>query len=339
MKRLVVCCDGTWQSLDNRYPTNVLKIAQAITQSDGDGVPQVVFYDSGVGTVKGVSRYVGGALGAGIDDKIQSAYRFLSLNYAPGDEVFLFGFSRGAYTVRSLAGLIYKCGLVRRNCIHMTGAAYELYRLHGEEFRPSGTRATGFRQQFGDRIPIKVLGCWDTVGSLGVPEGIPLVSRWFNERYRFYDTTLNPLIEKAFHAVAIDEIRKVFNVTPMNPHEDRGNSQVLQVWFPGEHSCVGGGVRATRGLSDAALEWMLDMAASQGLAAERSHIQDGIDADPTVPFDNSPGLYRLVGIIRRSLDPRDDLSDAVWIRRQRVPGYDPPNLAGIRREPPGRVLG
>ena len=87
MKRLVVCCDGTWQSLDNDYPTNVLKIAQAIAQSDADGVPQMVFYDSGVGAVKGLSRYVGGALGAGIDDKIQSAYRFLSLNYAPGDEV------------------------------------------------------------------------------------------------------------------------------------------------------------------------------------------------------------------------------------------------------------
>ena len=114
MKRLVICCDGTWQKLDNPYPTNVLKMAQAIRLVDDDGVAQVVYYDDGVGATGDVLDKVGGgAFGWGIDNKIQQAYRFLNLNYAPGDQVYLFGYSRGAYTVRSLAGMIYCSGLIK----------------------------------------------------------------------------------------------------------------------------------------------------------------------------------------------------------------------------------
>ena len=108
MKRLIVCCDGTWNDLEMPYPTNVAKMAIAVTPSDADGVPQVVCYDEGVGTGKGLDRVSGGAFGKGIDKNIEEAYKFLTVNYEPGDEIYLFGFSRGSYTVRSLAGMIGK---------------------------------------------------------------------------------------------------------------------------------------------------------------------------------------------------------------------------------------
>ncbi|MEI8367249.1 MAG: DUF2235 domain-containing protein [Planctomycetia bacterium] len=334
MKRLIVCCDGTWQSVENAYPTNVLKIAQAIEIQDLDDNPQVVFYDSGVGAVNGIGRYFGGAFGTGIDEKIQAAYRFLASNYDTGDKIYLFGFSRGAYTVRSLAGLIYKCGLVERKYLHKTPEAYKLYRLRheaGHDVAPASEAPTDFRRKHGDRKPIAALGCWDTVGSRGIPNTVPLISRWVNRRYEFYDTTLNPSIERAFHAVAVDEIRTPYNVTRMDRHSKASEHQVTQVWFPGEHSCVGGGVRETRGLSDATLDWMISMVAPLGLKIDREKIQDGLTEDPATPFDNRPkNFYRLLGTTTRKIDvAHDRLSKAVRERRRTCPDYAPPSLAGI----------
>lgn len=334
MKRLVVCCDGTWQSLDNVYPTNVLKMAQAIGVIDQSGIHQVVYYDGGVGTGRGANKLTGGAFGLGIDDKIKDAYRFLCLNYAAGDEVYLFGYSRGAYTVRSLAGLIYNSGLLRREFIRKTPEAYELYRNREGHASPSGEAALAFREQYGERIDIAVLGCWDTVGSLGIPEIFPLISDLINQRYRFYDTTLNARVLRAFHAVAVDELREVFSVAPMHPSPQRGPDQVMQVWFPGEHSCVGGGSSKTRGLSDASLEWMMDQVEPLGLELNRNRVEDGIHPDPTIPFDNRPsGIFRYTGIAPRRIEGQfDDLHYAVKRRWKEVKTYEPQNLEPFQQE-------
>lgn len=328
MKRLVVCCDGTWQTLDNLYPTNVLKLAQAVQLEDPSGVPQVVYYDEGVGTGGRVDRLAGGAFGAGIDRKIEGAYRFLCLNYAPGDEVYLFGFSRGAYTVRSLAGLIYNSGLLRREFVRKVSEAYELYRSRSEVHRPGGEVAVEFRRKYGDRIEITALGCWDTVGSLGVPEMFPPLTDLINRRYRFYDTRINPRIGRAFHAVAVDEIREPFRVTPMQPSLEREAGQVLEVWFPGDHGCVGGGVRETRGLSDGVLAWMMEQVEALGLSLDRSRVEDGILPDPQIPFDNRPkGVFRMLGSKAREVMGRfDNLHRSVKLRWKAVETYEPPNL-------------
>lgn len=134
-KRLAVFCDGTWNDLRMKNLTNVARLAKCVEPRGWDGRRQVVFYDTGVGVATGVSHladrlvsFLGGAIGAGLDDKIESAYRFLVLNYEPGDEIFVFGFSRGAYTARSLCGLIRKCGILRRDCLHMIPRAMTLYR-------------------------------------------------------------------------------------------------------------------------------------------------------------------------------------------------------------------
>lgn len=382
MKRLVVCCDGTWQNLARPYPTNVVKIAQAILPTDQNGMPQLLFYNEGIGTgvdmnvaedhddnrlLNEIDRIRGGAFGIGIDNSIQDAYQFLCLNYEPGDEIYLFGFSRGAYTVRSLAGLIRSAGgLLQRHKIRQTPAVYQLYRDHSltlkekERLRtvprslPDASTQTNQRyaecwkaaaeiyrdrsrlsleaahqntvlsqqdlaakearvdallqayqiervadQESRQPATVTLLGCWDTVGSLGVPNQIPFLSSWINDKYKFHDTLLSSIIENALHAVAIDEIRSVFDVTPMQQKSPKPPHQTLrQVWFPGGHGCVGGGSQEERGLSDAALEWMIDQVKDLGLGLEfdKSRIEYGLHADYKAPFDNEvKGIYALTG--------------------------------------------
>ncbi|MCU0550129.1 MAG: DUF2235 domain-containing protein [Leptolyngbya sp. Prado105] len=253
-KRIVICCDGTWQDLSNERQTNVVKIAQAIKPSDREGRQQIVSYHSGIGVLDLYDRILGGTFGWGIDRHIQDAYRFLCLNYNDGDEVYLFGFSRGAYTVRSLAGLIYKSGLLTRKNISKAREAYEFYRNLD---KPRSEAAIAFRQKLdAKQIPIRLLACWDTVGALGIPNTIPVISKIINRQYEFHDTQLNRKIERALHAVAIDEHRKSFEVTPMHL-SDNAETQLSQVWFVGNHGCVGGG-QANQGLSDIPLQWMMN---------------------------------------------------------------------------------
>jgi uncharacterized protein (DUF2235 family) len=306
MKRLIVCCDGTWQDLSCSYPTNVVKLAQIIQPITADGTAQIVYYQSGIGTEHGKGEKVGGGIfGWGIDTNIQDAYRFLCLNYEAGDEVYLLGFSRGAYTVRSLAGLIYCCGLLQRPYIRQVAEAYRLYR--NRTIAPSHPDAIAFRRQHGESIPIKLLGCWDTVGELGVPNLIPVVSDWINAKYQFHDTQLNRQIEVALHAVAIDERRQVFNVTPMTISKDAPTT-LAQVWFPGTHSCIGGGQQELSGLSDAALVWMIETIDKLSLGLEvvphpAAIIEGGIQPDYHMPFNpETEGIFALGGLIYRDLN-------------------------------------
>ncbi len=310
MKRLIVCCDGTWQGLSSDYPTNVVKIAQAVKPVADDGTVQMLFYDEGVGTGDKADKIFGGAFGWGINKNIQDAYRFLCLNYDEGDEIYLYGFSRGAYTVRSLAGLINCSGLLRRDHIRQVPEAYNLYRQKakkGETPIAETAKASDFRRNFGDRVPITFLGCWDTVGALGVPDQISWLSldKFFNDKYKFHDEYLSKIIQHARHAVAIDERRKVFDVTPMKV--DQPQRDLKQVWFPGDHGCLGGGTKANVGLSDGALQWMIEESEPRGLEFDTAKIlyqEDkkdpsktvyGIKPDPVIAFDNRvTGIYKLM---------------------------------------------
>ena len=330
MKRLIVCCDGTWQRLASPYPTNVVKIAQAIRPADAGGTPQIVYYDEGVGTESVGSKLFGGAFGWGLDKNIQDAYRFLCLNYEPGDEIYLFGYSRGAYTVRSLAGMIYNSGLLNRANIRLAPQAYEVYR--DRDIRPDSPEAIDFRKDHSVDTNITLLGCWDTVGSLGVPDqvpGLPL-DDWINEKYEFHDTSLSPIIQNGLHAVAIDELRKVFDVTPMKRSRHNRKQKLSQVWFPGDHSAVGGGSKARSGLSDAALDWMMEMVGKfgLGLSFDQSKIPMGVNPNHVGDFDNGlRGIYRLTGRRdRRITGSFDDLHLSVKRRWQGRADYRPKNL-------------
>ena len=305
MKRLIICCDGTWQSLTNTCPTNVVKMAQIIKPIAEDGTPQLIYYQAGLGTEHGeLDKFTGGIFGAGIDTAIQNAYLFLCLNYEPGDELYFFGFSRGAYTVRSLAGFIYCSGLLQRQHLRQIPQAYELYR--NRTVGPKDSPAIAFRNQYGENVPIKLLACWDTVGSFGVPTLVPFVSDWINAKYKFHTTELNRRIEHALHAIAIDERRKVFDVTPMEL-SGGATTTLNQMWFPGTHGCVGGGESKTSGLSDAALNWMLDAIDKLSLGLEfvdqpETIAAGGIKPDYAIAFDSKIDWYMaLGGIIDRSV--------------------------------------
>jgi uncharacterized protein (DUF2235 family) len=330
MKRLVVCCDGTWQNLTSPCPSNVVKLAQSVKPIAHDGVTQVIFYDEGIGT-EGL-KILGGATGLGIDKNIEDCYRFLSLNYVDGDEIYLFGFSRGAYTVRSLAGMIYCSGLLDRPHVTKAHEAYELYRNRG--VKPRDKVAVEYRETYGDRVPITLLACFDTVGALGIP-GIPAFRKLndqLNKRYRFHDTTLNKFIQNALHAVAIDEIREVFDVTPMKKHPEAESQRVIQKWFPGSHGCVGGGTEENRGLSDAALQWMIDSIGVLGLGLDLdpSKILTGINPNYECDFKNDVGFFKLAGIKFRDVsDAIEDLHESTINRLKNRKDYRPKNLQKI----------
>ncbi|MET0385056.1 MAG: DUF2235 domain-containing protein [Polyangiales bacterium] len=298
MKRLVICCDGTWSDADQinngvPCPTNVFRLACHVAKRDGVAT-QVVHYDPGVGTGNVLDRVSGGAFGGGLEENIHDAYRFLAQNYERGDEIYLYGFSRGAYTARSTAGMIRKCGILRRESIvdHYR-QALALYRA---ESHPDDAEPTRFRQRHslvpeGD-IPIKLIGVWDTVGALGIPlRGL----RWITRRaHQFHDTELSASVEHAYHALAIDEHRDPFAPT-LWAYRPKPFQTVEQVWFCGSHGDVGGGL-PERGLSDLSLQWMLDKSQRAGLAIDREvAAAQPLAGSAIAPVHHSTSaLYRMV---------------------------------------------
>jgi uncharacterized protein (DUF2235 family) len=352
-KRLVVCCDGTWNVADQPSKTNVAKVALSVRCGSVAGAEQCVYYHSGVGSRRG-ERLRGGAFGAGLSRNVVDAYRFLVEVYEPGDELFLFGFSRGAFTARSLAGLVRNSGIVRRGHAVRIPEAWDLYRDRVE--RPNGAAATLFRRSYANETEIRFVGVWDTVGALGVPVPDttwlqPAVNR-FNRRWAFHDTELSSWVRAAFHALAIDEQRSAFSPTLWHRKPDSSTSgqELKQVWFSGVHCDVGGGYQET-GLSDIALLWMVDQARRHGLRFDADALSpDGprvmqplqstdfrVRPDGSTPLhDSRTGMYRLSEPLHRPLgeavndvgEPDGDEFLAVPAKERfdRQPGYRPPNL-------------
>ena len=323
-KRLIVACDGTWQKLASEYPTNVVKLVQGVLPAAEDGTLQLVYYSRGLGTDSN-EKIGGGAFGWGIDRAIQDAYIFICLNYTPGDELYLFGFSRGAYTVRSLAGLLHYCGLLQRSEIRQVPRAYDIYRTSDGVERQRLAQA--FRQETGvELVPITLLGCWDTVGSLGLPDLTTLVDieASVNQKYQFHDMRLSPMVQNACHAVAVDEYRKAFNVTLMEAGEDFPG-RLQQLWFPGDHGCSGGGTSETAPLGNAALQWMVQAASEVGLSVDLTESDDAEQVDWRVPFESK-------GLFRRSIDDFDALHISVKQRWRDVPSYRPSNLQQFQQQ-------
>jgi uncharacterized protein (DUF2235 family) len=339
-RRLIVCCDGTWQKTDSLYPTNVAKLVQAIPISSKN----IVFYGEGLGTGNLADRILGGALGWGIDKNIQDAYRFLCSNYSSGDQIYLFGFSRGAYTVRSLVGLIRIAGMLPRSGIRQIPEAYKAYQdakgkfidLSDSERQVIQLReikqlkkfrkdlASQYGNDYHEEVEITFLGCWDTVGALGIPDQIPLlpIDQILNRKYRFHNTQLSSKILHACHAVSIDENRKEFDFTTMEPAVE-GSNQVKQVWFPGGHGCIGGGTKANSPLANAALVWMMEEveALNLGLNFEPTKIEDGVQTDPTIFFSND--LTFPFTSKNRKVTATDTLHPSVQQRWRACPWYRP----------------
>lgn len=299
MKNIVICLDGTGNQIEENL-SNVLKLYRTLKKDD----EQAVFYDQGVGTLgqkytwgwmrQKLRNGLGLAFGLGLDKNVLAAYRFIVENYREyriegqkellRDDIFIFGFSRGAHTARVLAGMIYEVGLLRPNQVHLSGAALTAYKqskassdsdANASDDQDYEGEGVNFRRVAGTRTAsVRFLGVWDTVSSVFVPnvKGFlpPIV------REKLPHTLKNPAVQTFRHASAVDERRRMFRLDPWKPNQefkpnvhsqgDPEKQDAQHIWFAGYHSDVGGGyARRDSGISQFPLIWMSEEAVKAGL--------------------------------------------------------------------------
>ena len=326
MKRIVICADGTWnrpeKNLKEDFASNVLKLARGIKPLSSTGISQQVFYDWGIGSY--YDAQVGGVTGRGMQKNIMDNYRYIVQNYSPGDEIYLFGFSRGAYTVRALCGLINNCGILKRPDAKLIELAFEHYKKSSKPWAPDGEKSIEFRDNHAHPSrDVKFVGVWDTVGAMGIP--ISFLG-FFEDKDEFYDTKLGKNVDMARHALAIDECRQDFEPTLW---EQREGLDLQQMWFCGAHSDIGGSYKpASDGslCSDYPLKWMLEEAFKAGLQTEE-HIENGLNLHPQSPIHNSRrSFYRIKKKFYRPLEKDTLLHESVRLRWEGDPSYRPENL-------------
>ncbi|SDF97348.1 DUF2235 domain-containing protein [Alloyangia pacifica] len=290
-KNIVICCDGTGNEIKENL-SNVLKLYRCLKRDE----EQLVFYDPGIGTLSSSDAWArfkqrakvifGLATGWGLDQNIREPYDFLVEHWEDGDRIFLFGFSRGAYTVRALAGMIYLVGLLEPSQKNLSGHALVAYkRASSENSLSYGWRVRRILNS--RRVPIHFVGAWDTVSSVIVPRADRM---YIPSLQRLPYTRTNQGVRSFRHAMAIDERRRMFRLNKWIPPElcnpnpfdtqDLGHS-TKQVWFAGSHSDVGGGWPEPRsGLSKFPLRWMIDEAVAEGLKVSTRMVNHLIPKDP-----------------------------------------------------------
>jgi uncharacterized protein (DUF2235 family) len=343
VKRIVICMDGTWQNLawqtldydpvtggavDRR--TNVAKIAQQTANSDDSGVKQLVFYSPGVGARTFIARNqktanYEGATGEGSEESIIAAYLFLSFNYELGDEIYLFGFSRGAFCARSLTGLVRRCGILKRTETAQVRNALDVYRKPASESLEAMARE--FRKRYSvapvvgqdnvadddpNAIRIAFVGVFDTVVMRGSFAEIAGVAKP-NPKHTFHDLKLGDHVMAARQAIAIDERRNALPLTPWSNIPEfcaarscdpcSPDALYQQKWFAGAHGDVGGG--ASRELSAVSRKWVMRGAARCGLKLNETLRADGDPSSPTFLDGAVERLksLRMLGLKNRSVYP------------------------------------
>ncbi|MEP2990377.1 MAG: DUF2235 domain-containing protein [Parasphingorhabdus sp.] len=319
-KKLALFLDGSWNNIDDN--TNVWRLSQMVSRRDSQGNRQLRYYTPGVGTARG-EKIRGGALGHGLDEDVIEAYRWLMGNFTqkkgetPSDEIYIFGFSRGAFTARSLSGMIARCGLLRAGAPLSVEELYNRYRMDSKApslvelyDKDNPTAAERRLMRHSRRVIIRMIGVWDTVGALGVPFGnIPGISR---RRFGFHNTDLSKLYEHAYQALAVDEHRKAFDPTLWtlfkptgSDHPKKGSwrpTQVEQRWFVGAHANIGGGIPSDD-LPQLPMDWLVGKANALGLTF-RETVKVRKDKDWKGSIHDSFaefafGLYRLIKFGRR----------------------------------------
>lgn len=286
-KNIILCSDGTGQKGNYGADSNVYKLYQMVNLHNTEKEKeQITFYDNGVGTsdsdtdskTNAIWRAMSSAFGFGFQENVCDLYHFLARNYEVGDQIYFFGFSRGAATVRACVGFINHCGLLNKNHANLdTDEAFEERikdAIESYHQWQKNNKAAEFKEKWAVKddthapdgnLKIHFVGVWDTVSALGFPKDVPFFSKLFEKldehESSFYDFELNENVEYAYHALSIDDARQTFH--PLVWDESRGNV-VEQVWFAGVHSNVGGGYPRTE-LSDVAFDWMLERAAHHGL--------------------------------------------------------------------------
>lgn len=330
-RRIALFFDGTWQTLSQDTPTNIARMAGALSRADAGGGAQLAWYGSGVGAApaRKARQLTAGALGRGLEADMFEAYRFLALNAGRDDAIYLFGFSRGAWAARSLAGWLGACGLPGRASARRITASWAAYRAGADAARRMRAKAGGPRA-------IAFLGCFDTVGQLGVPDLVPGLGfdRRLNRARRFHDVRIGAHVARARQACALDETRRAFPLTPMTAPPGAQAGQVRSRWFTGAHGAVGGGEDTQRPLSDIALAWMAGEAGAAGLVIKARALD--LQPDPLAPLAPPGGLLVWLGSaprrIARTAFP-EHMDDSVIVRLRRDSSYRPAALFITRDQP------
>lgn len=317
-KNIVVCCDGT-NSQFGGVNTNVGQLFNALSPDSAD---QQACYEPGVGTFgadffsvnigRPLGKALGAAFGYGLTQNLENAYRHVVDRYVPGDRLFIFGFSRGAFTARSLASLVDRYGVLEATARDRVPALVKAF-LDDESAAPEHHGVLC-------RCAPHFVGVWEMVGALGL----------LLRLRRFHNNRLSPGVAHGVQALAIDEKRKRFEPTLWDTQALGPNQQVRQAWFVGVHSDVGGGY-ADRDLADLSLRWMIEHAEAAGLKFA-SNVPERIAGDPAGRLHQSyKGLWRALGTHVRRIGPDALLHESVGQRLRRRADYDPPNLSEARK--------
>jgi len=356
MTRIAIFCDGTWNSPDIQEPTSVHKLQRALVSDPAKG--QVAAYFPGIGTdvrfdgpvKKFLNKWGGGVFGWGLDAKVKQAYQFLAQAYQQGDEIYLFGFSRGAFTARSLAGMIRKCGIISDTSTEGVNKAFELYRKRGRRNHPDAPHIREARRTMSPRfatsvsdlawrndtsrlVAVSYLGVWDTVGARGIPPSLlgPVASMW-NRQYKFHDMALSSLVQSARHALALDERRVLYKPAKWdNLDGDKGLNAgdtgplraYQQLWFVGNHSIVGGSA-AEQPLSMIALDWVVQGAGRLTLKLGEKFPPS--DPDPLVDAPAIAYKWSLLKKWRQGPVASWEIHPTVHERKKGRPDYRPGSL-------------
>lgn len=375
MAHIAIFCDGTWNSAQMAHGTHVLRLSSACARSKMQKVMYFEGVGTGVGTISKIGRWIGkmggGLFGWGLNRNIKAAYAELCKTYQPGDKILIFGYSRGAYTARSLVGMIRKCGILNDPTATNVNRAFRLYRTRGSKNKPDAPHIRAARRKLSPRfatsqadvlerqddsclVRIAYLGIWDTVGALGIPNALfGRIADLWNAQYKFHDTTLTHLVESARHAVALDERRALFapslwdnlDGSDENPGLNRGDDTseraYQQKWFVGDHGIVGGTAQ-TRALSEITMSWIWEGAASQGLMLKpgltipQAKVNPGAQTDE---IDDRSVIYLIfIWLVKWRAGPKRarDLDDSVRLRLATVSSYRPGSLfrlmPGLLRE-------
>lgn len=336
-KRIVIFAGGTWiRRLDASDPecTNVFRICEFLEDQD-----QVGIAINGIGVINQIgiggiyergtwSKLKAAATGYGITAKIENLYASLVDHYAPGDLIYMFGFSRGAYLLRSLAGMINACGIVRKEGKHEHAKKSEAFRCYK---KGNEDQQKAFREKHSyPPATIQMLGLFDTVKALGLPWAWVENLNPFDSN--FHQIEINPLIRTVYHALAIDENRESFLPTPFDKDRKNDDQILEEVWFSGSHSDVGGGFRS-RGLADISLAWMIRNAKDQGLRFKEetsSSLRENAFEDPL--HDPRKRLWWLYTRATRDIEKSKNtlVAETVQQRARSLtvgPEYSPINLA------------
>lgn len=344
-KNIVLLSDGTGSSGGEGLCTNVWRTYLAIERHPAAGREQLAFYDDGVGTEDfKLFRALGGAVGWGLGRNIRQLYTALARNYVPGDQIYVLGFSRGAYTVRLLAGLICRFGVIDAARLSpdrlekLVSDAYQLYHRGEDE------HITAFQCEHchAGETRVRFVGVWDTVDAVGVP--FDWMRNWIDRifKYRFGDYKLSPRVDKGCHAISIDDARITFHAELWDERDEScaegAEPRIEQLWFAGVHANVGGGYPKDQ-LALVALGWMWAKASSCGLRLYQADCEEhGRRADPTGKlYDSRAGRAAFYRYGPRHIDElcadfglrQVRLHDSV-LQRLRCAGdsYLPANLSG-----------